>query len=88
MNSPDHPKANTPKDADRNIVARGIVRADSMVEMALALPISTFVGWGLGELLGRPLHAAWPAIVGLILGAVAGFVQVLRLANKANRNMP
>lgn len=71
----------------RSFMARGVMRADSIVEIALVLPLSTLVGWGLGEMLGRPWHATWPAIVGVILGAIAGFVQILRLVDRLNRNM-
>ena len=63
----------------------GIVRAESMVQIALALPLSTVIGWVIGEAIGRHFHATWPGVVGLILGAVAGFVQIVRIANQANK---
>ena len=71
---------------DRKVVLRGLVRAESMVQIALALPLSTFIGWGLGEFLDHKLHQSWIAIVGLLLGIAAGFTQVVRLANHANRS--
>jgi len=57
-----------------------------MVQIALALPLSSVIGWVLGDAIGRHIHAAWPAVVGLIFGVVAGFVQIIRIANKANRS--
>ncbi len=46
--------------------------------LALALPASTFVGWVIGALLDKWLHTTWLYLVGLILGIVAGFVQLIR----------
>jgi ATP synthase protein I len=71
---------------DRKVVLRGLVRAETMVQIALALPLSTLIGWGLGVFLNHKLHQSWIAIVGLLLGIAAGFVQVVRLANHANRS--
>ncbi len=71
---------------DRKVVLRGLVRAESMVQIALALPLSTLIGWGLGDFLDHKLHQSWIAIVGLLLGIAAGFTQVIRLANHANRS--
>ncbi len=71
---------------DRKVVLRGLVRAESMVQIALALPLSTLIGWGLGDFLDHKLHQSWIAIVGLLLGVAAGFTQVIRLANQANRS--
>jgi ATP synthase protein I len=75
------------KKAEQATVLRGLARAESMVQIALALPLSTIVGWVIGDALGRHFHADWPAIAGLILGAVAGFVQIVRVASKANRSV-
>ncbi len=79
------PTPNNPENG-RNVVLRGLVRAESMVQIAIALPLSTLIGWGLGDLLDHKLHQSWIAVVGLLLGVAAGFTQVVRLANHANRN--
>lgn len=71
---------------DRRAVLRGLVRAESMVQIALALPISTLIGWAIGDFLDRKLHHSWIAIAGLFFGIAAGFVQVIRIANQANRS--
>jgi F0F1-type ATP synthase assembly protein I len=84
MPPPIDPKTNP--ESDRKVVLRGFVRAESMVQIALALPLSTFIGWGLGDFLDHKLHQSWIAVVGLFLGVVAGFVQIVRLANHANRS--
>jgi F0F1-type ATP synthase assembly protein I len=46
--------------------------------LALALPASTFVGWVIGTLLDRWLHTKWLYLVGLIVGSIAGFVELIR----------
>jgi F0F1-type ATP synthase assembly protein I len=71
--------------SDRKLVLQGLVRAESMVQIALAVPLSTVIGWGLGAWLDSKLHQSWMGIAGVVLGAVAGFVQVVRVANHANR---
>jgi len=72
-------------DDDRKVVLQGLMRADSMVQIALAMPLSTVIGWGLGAWLDNKFHQSWIVIAGIAFGAVAGFVQVIRVASHANR---
>jgi ATP synthase protein I len=58
-----------------------LVRVESLIQMALLLPTATFVGWAIGLGLDHWLHQHWIYLAGLILGAVAGFVQVFRLVS-------
>jgi len=46
--------------------------------LALALPASTFIGWILGALLDKWLHTTWLYLVGLIVGIIAGFMELIR----------
>jgi len=46
--------------------------------LAFLLPASIFVGWLLGHLLDKAFGAGYFSIIGLILGIVAGFVQLIR----------
>lgn len=48
------------------------------LSLALLLPVSTAVGYGLGYLLDRILGTHFLKIVFLILGTVSGFVQMYR----------
>jgi len=55
-----------------------LVLAARYSALALALPASTFVGWIIGTLLDKWLHTTWLYLVGLIVGSVAGFVELIR----------
>jgi F0F1-type ATP synthase assembly protein I len=46
--------------------------------LAFVLPVSTAVGWLLGHLLDKAFGTGYLNIVGLMLGIVAGFVQLIR----------
>lgn len=49
-------------------------------EIGFIIPAALVVGWLLGTLLDRWLHAKWMVTAGIILGAIAGFVQMIRIA--------
>jgi F0F1-type ATP synthase assembly protein I len=49
-------------------------------ELAVIFPAATVVGWLIGEALDHWLHTTWLYLLGLTLGIVAGFVQLIRLA--------
>jgi ATP synthase protein I len=80
MPTPDKP------DNQRKIALREFVQAESMIQIALVLPISCVVGWAIGDFLDHKLHQSWISIAGLAVGIAAGFVQVIRMANHANRS--
>lgn len=58
---------------------RAVVKVEKLTQIALALPASLLVGWLAGAGLDRLLHSHWIYIAGLVVGAVAGFVQIIRL---------
>jgi F0F1-type ATP synthase assembly protein I len=47
-------------------------------QLAFTLPAATFVGWLIGAALDRWLHTRWLYLLGLIVGIVAGFVELIR----------
>jgi F0F1-type ATP synthase assembly protein I len=49
-------------------------------QLAFALPAATLVGWLAGAGLDRWLHTHWLYLAGILLGIVAGFVELLRTA--------
>jgi ATP synthase protein I len=59
-----------------------LVTAESMIQLALALPAGCLIGWLGGEALDKHFHTHWIGITGILLGAVAGFVQIFRTASK------
>ena len=59
-----------------------VVKAESMIQLAIALPAGCLIGWLLGSWLDRQFHQGWIAIVGILLGAVAGFMQIFRTASR------
>ncbi|MDP9268532.1 MAG: AtpZ/AtpI family protein [Acidobacteriota bacterium] len=54
-------------------------------ELGFLLPAATFVGWAIGAGLDRWLGTKWITLTGVIVGIVAGFVQMIRTALKASR---
>ena len=55
---------------------RDLVKAESMVQLALAVPAGCFAGLLIGYLLDRHFHTKWIVVLGMLLGAAAGFVQI------------
>ena len=49
-------------------------------QLAFIFPAATIAGWLIGAALDRWLHTSWLYLVGLILGIVAGFVELIRTA--------
>jgi F0F1-type ATP synthase assembly protein I len=59
-----------------------LVKAESMVQLALALPAGCLIGALAGVALDKHFHTGWIAVAGILLGAVAGFVQIYKTASK------
>ena len=57
-----------------------LVTAESMIQLAIALPAGCLIGWLLGAWLDHHFHQNWIGIVGILLGAVAGFLQMFTTA--------
>jgi F0F1-type ATP synthase assembly protein I len=49
-------------------------------QLALVLPAGVVVGWLLGSVLDRWLHTSWLYLIGICLGIVAGFVELIGAA--------
>jgi len=62
------------------------VQMASYAQLAVIFPAATVIGWLIGSALDRWLHTSWLYIVGLILGIVAGFVELIRTAMKDGAN--
>ena len=51
--------------------------------LAFGFPAATVAGWLIGVALDRWLHTTWLYIAGLIVGIIAGFVELIRAAMSA-----
>ncbi len=59
-----------------------LVKAESMIQLAIALPAGCVIGWLIGAWLDAHFHKTWIGIVGILVGAAGGFVQIFRTASK------
>ena len=59
-----------------------VVTAESVLQVAIALPLGCLIGWLAGSWLDRHFHQGWIGILGIALGAAGGFIQMFRMASK------
>ena len=59
-----------------------LVKAESMVQIALVLPAACVIGGLGGTWLDKHFGTHWIAVAGILLGALAGFIQIYRLASR------
>ena len=69
-----------PDGKKRSETLETVVKVERLTQIAFILPAALLVGWGGGALLDKWLHQDWIYIVGLVLGAVAGMVEAIRMA--------
>jgi F0F1-type ATP synthase assembly protein I len=53
-------------------------------QLAFILPSATVVGWIVGLAFDQWLHTSWLYLAGLLVGIVAGFVELLRTARPSD----
>ena len=53
-------------------------------QLAFVFPAATVAGWLVGLGLDHLFHTRWLYLVGLILGIIAGFVELIRTATSAS----
>jgi F0F1-type ATP synthase assembly protein I len=71
--------AQNPKPEDDNSGKdNGWVQIAKYSQLAFVFPAATVAGWLIGAALDRWLHTTWLYLAGLILGIVAGFVELIR----------
>jgi len=59
-----------------------LVQAESMIQLALAVPGGCVIGWLIGDALDHHFHTGWIQIVGIVVGAVGGFLQIFRTVSR------
>lgn len=74
------PDRNQPPPSDKSALAQ-IARYS---EIGFIIPAAVLLGWGIGRLLDYWLHTHWIYIVGLVFGAIVGFVQMIRMAMRTS----
>lgn len=62
---------------------QSLVQAEKLMQIALLLPCSVFVGWLLGAWADGHFHQTWIEIIGMIFGGISGLVYVIRLVTSA-----
>jgi F0F1-type ATP synthase assembly protein I len=77
-NQQEDQKTNQENDREKK---NAFVQMANYAQLAIVFPAATLIGWLIGVGLDRWLHTSWLYIVGLILGVIAGFVELIRTAN-------
>lgn len=70
----------------RSGLVDGLVRAERLMQIAFILPVAVVVGWAIGAGLDKWLHQHWIYLVGVVLGSVAGFIEVFRLVQRNEKD--
>jgi ATP synthase protein I len=63
-----------------------LVQAEKMMQIAILLPSSAFIGWLIGAWLDKTLHQSWMSLAGILLGGISGLVYVVRLVIAVKSN--
>jgi F0F1-type ATP synthase assembly protein I len=74
------PVAMSQQDDNSKRERRGWIQLARYSQLAFVFPAATVAGWLLGAALDRWLHTTWLYLAGLILGIIAGFVELIRAA--------
>jgi len=59
-----------------------VVKAESMLQTAIALPAACLIGWLVGAALDKHFKTGWIGFAGIVLGAVAGIVGIVSMASR------
>ncbi len=51
-------------------------------QLAFVLPAALVVGWLIGASLDKWLHTTWLYLAGILLGIIAGFVELIRTVSR------
>ena len=63
-----------------------LVQLANYSQLAFIFPAATVVGWLIGVALDHWLHTTWLYLAGLILGIIAGFVELIRMVTSSESN--
>ncbi len=57
-------------------------------QLAFIFPAATVAGWLIGLAMDHWLHTTWLYLAGLILGIIAGFVELIRTVTSSDSDNP
>jgi ATP synthase protein I len=88
MSMSDPPDDQSPQDtsSSKDGALKSLVGVQSLIQLGLLLPACVVIGWAIGLALDHWLNLHWMNIVGLIAGAIAGFIQTVRVAMSHNKD--
>ena len=69
-------------DSSGNSERSWMIQVGRYSQIGVALPAAILIGWFVGRLLDRWLHTSWLYLAGLLVGIVAGFIELIRVASK------
>ena len=81
-----NPEKNNAEDGGKNTSPMASLARYS--EIGFIIPAAVILGFFLGKIADYYLHTKWLYIVGLIFGAIVGFVQMIRMATDATKDEP
>jgi F0F1-type ATP synthase assembly protein I len=76
---PEDPKSEDQKSEQKKSLWLLVARYS---QLAFVLPAALVVGWLCGVLLDKWLHTTWLYMAGIVLGIVAGFVELIRTVSR------
>jgi ATP synthase protein I len=88
MGMPDPPDDQSPQDtsSSKDGALKSLSGVQSLIQLGLLLPACVVIGWAVGLALDHWLNLHWMNIAGLIAGAIAGFIQTVRVAMSHNKD--
>jgi len=63
-----------------------LVQAEKLMQIALLLPSSVFIGWLAGAWADNRFHQSWIGLAGIVFGGISGLVYVVRLVIASGGN--
>jgi F0F1-type ATP synthase assembly protein I len=61
-----------------------LVQLANYSQLAFIVPAATVAGWLIGLALDHWLHTTWLYLAGLILGIIAGFIELIRTVTSSD----
>ena len=83
FNSP-IPDSKPPRGSSSGV--KSLADAEKLMQIAILLPASAFVGWLAGAWLDSRFHQTWIALLGILFGGISGLVYVVRLVMRTGPN--